>query len=188
VPVGTVRLIIGRQGSMKPGWSISRSYRQRACNASPRPALGHLRCSKSATSGLMQRNKLHAHSIISSVRASDVARRVKRERLRVLSLITSSYLVGACTARSASPNHAAWCDRDRSTLCVCSYFLCRVCDSHHIVALVTCHGDCLAAISRSSRYNNPVPIRQSSLRGTSRYGISLLVPVPVGSDIAEGLE
>jgi len=136
----------------------------------------------------MQRNKLHAHLIISSVRTSNVARRVKRERLRVLRF----YLVGACPGRSASSNHAfgvrgaALTARGRCVFAAifCAGSVTRI----TLVELVTCHGDCLAAISRSSRYNNPVPIRQSSLRGTSRYGISLLVPVPVGSDIAEGLE
>src|SRR5262245_10176900 len=41
------------------------------------------------------------HSITSSARASSVGGRVRPSALAVLRLITSSYLVGACTGRSA---------------------------------------------------------------------------------------
>jgi len=49
-----------------------------------------------------QRDELAAdHSITSSARASTVAGMSRPSALAVLRLITSSYLVGACTGRSA---------------------------------------------------------------------------------------
>src|SRR5262249_34793212 len=50
-----------------------------------------------------QRDELAAaaHSINSSARASSVGGKVRPSALAVLRLITSSYLVGACTGRSA---------------------------------------------------------------------------------------
>jgi hypothetical protein len=56
---------------------------------------------RSAISGLMHRSKQHLYSITSSARASSEAGTVRPSALAVLRLITSSYLVGACTGKSA---------------------------------------------------------------------------------------
>src|SRR5215831_5717506 len=50
---------------------------------------------------LMQCSKPRPYSITSSARASSVAGTVRLSAFAVLRLITSSYLVGACTGRSA---------------------------------------------------------------------------------------
>src|SRR5262249_3789203 len=53
-------------------------------------------------SGRLRRNERAAsHSIASSARASNVGGTSRPSALAVLRLITSSYLVGACTGRSA---------------------------------------------------------------------------------------
>jgi hypothetical protein len=56
----------------------------------------------------MHRSKQSLYSITSSARASNVGGTVRPSALAVLRLITSSYLVGACTGSStksgASPN------------------------------------------------------------------------------------
>jgi hypothetical protein len=69
------------------------------------PNSGHVQCTSlcplCANSGLMQRSKRRNYSISLSARASSVGDTVKPSALAVLRLITSSYLVGACTGRSA---------------------------------------------------------------------------------------
>src|SRR5437762_13398975 len=62
---------------------------------------------KSATTGLMHRSETRLYSITSSARASRDGGTVRPSALAVLRLISSSYLVGACTGRSAgfSPLH-----------------------------------------------------------------------------------
>jgi hypothetical protein len=69
------------------------------------PESGHVQCTSLcllwANSGLMQRSKKDRYSITSSARASNVGDTVRPSALAVLRLIASSYLVGACTGRSA---------------------------------------------------------------------------------------
>src|SRR3954470_23953941 len=55
----------------------------------------------SATGDQLRRSKQHSYSITSSARASSVDGTVMPSALAVLRLITNSYLVGACTGRSA---------------------------------------------------------------------------------------
>ena len=57
--------------------------------------------SRCARNGLMHRSKQCLYSITSSARASRVAGTSRPSVLAVLRLITISYLVGACTGRSA---------------------------------------------------------------------------------------
>jgi hypothetical protein len=58
-------------------------------------------CPKSANKRLMRRSKLQSYSITSSARARSAVGNVRPIALAVLRLITSSYLVGTCTGRSA---------------------------------------------------------------------------------------
>ena len=62
---------------------------------------GRLRCPLCATSCHMHRSKQCRYSITSSARASSVGGTVRPSALAVLRLIASSYLVGACTGKSA---------------------------------------------------------------------------------------
>jgi hypothetical protein len=55
----------------------------------------------SAKPGLMHRSKQHIYSITSSAVATSDGGTVRPSAFAVLKLITSSYLVGACTGRSA---------------------------------------------------------------------------------------
>src|SRR6516165_2917607 len=57
-------------------------------------------CPLCAKSGLMHRSKKDHHSITSSARLSNDCGTVRPSALAVLRLMTSSYLVGACTGRS----------------------------------------------------------------------------------------
>jgi hypothetical protein len=69
------------------------------------PNSGHVRCSSAcllwAKSGLMQRSKWECYSITSSARASSCGGMVRPSAFAVLRLIVSTYLVGACTGKSA---------------------------------------------------------------------------------------
>jgi hypothetical protein len=59
-------------------------------------------CRTSARNGLMHRSTQHRYSITSSARASSVDGISMPSALAVLRLMTSSYLVGFCTGKSAS--------------------------------------------------------------------------------------
>src|SRR5262249_6819444 len=82
--------------------SLRRAARLRRMSAMP-PIATELLCrselSLSATTGLMHRSKFH--SITSSARIRNDSWIVRPRALAALRLITSSYLVGACTGRSA---------------------------------------------------------------------------------------
>jgi hypothetical protein len=54
-----------------------------------------------ANNGLMHRSKLHSYSITSSARVSSVGGTMMSSAFAVFRLITSSYLVGCSTGRSA---------------------------------------------------------------------------------------
>ncbi len=60
-----------------------------------------LACPRSANNGLMHRSNLRLYSITSSARCCKINGTVIPSALAVLRLMTSSYLVGACTGRSA---------------------------------------------------------------------------------------
>src|SRR5438105_14304638 len=59
-------------------------------------------CNKICHKQTLARSKQRLYSITSSARASKVGGTVRPSALAVLRLITSSYLVGACTGRSAA--------------------------------------------------------------------------------------
>ena len=85
----TLRKRVGRRGVEEPDHRHRRLLRPRR----ERP-----RCRRAAE----QRDELAPlHSITSSARASSVGGTSRPSALAVLRLITSSYLVGACTGRSA---------------------------------------------------------------------------------------
>ena len=69
------------------------------------PESGHVRCTSSyllwANSGLMHRSKMPCYSTTSSARPISVFGTVRPSVFAVLRLMISSYLVGACTGRSA---------------------------------------------------------------------------------------
>jgi hypothetical protein len=58
-------------------------------------------CLKRAITGLMHRTNLQGYSITSSARVRSAGDTVRPSAFAVLRLIVSSYLVGACTGRSA---------------------------------------------------------------------------------------
>src|SRR5262249_25771635 len=80
------------------------------------PKSGHrlsvLECPLCAKSGLMHCSKKDRYPINSSARAISDCGTVRSSALAVARLITSSYLVGACTARS--PGFSPLCDQRRS--------------------------------------------------------------------------
>ena len=84
---------------------ISGSSVQAATRENTDPPLGMLRPRRerpratAPPSSVM--NSRRSHSITSSARASNVGGTSRPSALAVLRLITSSYLVGACTGRSA---------------------------------------------------------------------------------------
>ena len=86
-----------------PLWVISRhSRRKKSCPPSPKS--GHERCNQGCP---LRANSGHrvthcvTHSITSSARSSSVVGTLRPSALAVLRLITSTYLFGACTGRSA---------------------------------------------------------------------------------------
>src|SRR5262245_56426596 len=103
-------LPLDEPGLIQPSLKCSKKVSgTRCCRASNKPDHRHLRLLRtrrdrpSRRRAAEQRDELAApdHSITSSARASSVGGISRPSALAVFMLITSSYLVGACTGRSA---------------------------------------------------------------------------------------
>src|SRR4029453_6901886 len=90
----------GARGVYPRSWGPELTCRARVKNSTGFPRAA--RCRPRSRRAAEQRDELAPlHSITSSARASSVGGTVRPSALAVLRLITSSYLVGACTGRAA---------------------------------------------------------------------------------------
>jgi hypothetical protein len=89
--------------ALPPIATAKADFRARSCALYPQS--GHVQCKNPcplwAKSGLMRCNKKDRYSITSSARAIRLGGTVRPSAFAVFRFMTSSYLLGACTGRSA---------------------------------------------------------------------------------------